>query len=67
MPCSRCKGTGVSEQFYDGIDEQGQLRLGVWRWASRCPTCGKVVEERTGSMEVDALAPIDRTHQISVF
>ena len=54
MPCTRCNGTGVNDQFYDRIDEQGPLRLGAWRRASRCPTCGTLVDERAESMAADA-------------
>ena len=67
MPCPRCDGMGANDQLYDQVDEQGQLRLGAWRWASRCPTCGRVVEERTGSMDADAFTRIDRTHQTPAF
>ena len=27
MPCTRCNGVCVNDQFYDRVDEQGQLRL----------------------------------------
>ena len=69
MSCTRCNGTCVNDQFYDRIDEQGQLRLGAWRWASRCPTCGNgnMVEERAGSMPADASARIERTNAMPVF
>lgn len=50
MPCTRCNGTCMNDQFYDRVDEQGQLRLGAWRWASRCPTCSTMVYERAESM-----------------
>ena len=33
----------------------------AWRWASRCPTCGEMVEERTGSLAADAFVRLDRT------
>ena len=66
MPCAQCNGTCVNDQFYDLIDEQGPLRLGAWRWASRCPTCGTLVVERAESMAADASAQIDRTNPMPV-
>ena len=57
----------MNDQFYDRVDEQGQLCLGAWRGASRCPMCGTMVEERTGSMAAEASARIDRTHPMPVF
>ncbi len=45
MPCPRCNGTCVSDQVDDRVDAQGQLRLGAWRWASRCPTCSTMLYE----------------------
>jgi len=32
---TRCNGMCANDQCYDRIDEQGPLRLGVWRWAAR--------------------------------
>lgn len=48
MPCTRCNGTFAGDQFYDRVDEQGELRLGDWRWASRCAACGNVVDAGDG-------------------
>jgi hypothetical protein len=57
MPCTHCKGSAVRDQFCDRVDEQGQLRLGVWRWASRCPTCGTMVYERIESLAARRISP----------
>jgi hypothetical protein len=32
----------VNDQFYDWVDEQNRLHLGVWRWALRCPMPGTI-------------------------
>jgi hypothetical protein len=64
MPCTRCDGICVNDQFYDRIDEQGQLHVGVWRWASRCPMCGTMVYERAESRAIDAAVRIDRTNSM---
>ena len=53
----------MNDPFNDRIDEQGHLRLEAWRCASRCPTCGTVVDARIGSMAADAQVRLDRTHQ----
>ena len=66
MPCAQCKGTFVSQQFYDRVDEQGKLRLGAWRWATRCAACVNVIDtgDRDGvsassfPMEQRAATPI---------
>jgi hypothetical protein len=29
MPCTRCNGMCVNDQFYDRVDEQGQLCLAL--------------------------------------
>ena len=34
-PRTRCNGMCANDQCYDRIDEQGPLRLGVWRWVAR--------------------------------
>ena len=67
MPCPRCNGTYVNDQFDAQIDEQGPLCLGAWRWASRCPTCGTMVYERAESLAADTSACIDRTNTMPVF
>ena len=67
MPCAQCNGTCVNDQLYDPIDEQGSLRLGAWRWGSRCQTCGTMVKERAESMAADASAHVDRTNPMPVF
>jgi len=64
MPCTRCNGMCVNDQFYDQIDEQGNC---AWRWASRCPTCGTMVYERTESLVTDTSAHVDRTNAMTVF
>lgn len=46
MPCSRCNGQIVKEQFYDMVDDEVVLRLGAWRWASRCAQCGAVIADQ---------------------
>lgn len=50
MPCSRCNGQSVEEPFYDLVDDEGVLRLGVWRWASRCAQCGAVIADQIVNM-----------------
>ena len=67
MPCTRCNGTCVNDQCYDRIDEQGPLRLGAWRWASRCPTYGTMVGERAESLAADTSAHIDCANPMPVF
>jgi hypothetical protein len=67
MPCTRCNGTCANDQCNARIDAQGQWRLGAWRWASRCPTCGTMVEERAERLAADASAHIDRTNPMPVF
>lgn len=64
MPCTRCNGTYVNDQFYDRVDEHGQLRLGAWRWASHCLMCGTMVYERAESGVVDGAVRIDRTNTL---
>ncbi len=64
MPCTRCKGTCVNDHFYTRVDEQGQWRLGAWRWALRCSACGKMVDERTGGVAAGTVVPIDRTNSM---
>ena len=64
MPCTRCNGMCVNDQFYDQIDEQGNC---AWRCASRCPTCGTMVYERTESLVTDTSAHVDRTNAMPVF
>jgi hypothetical protein len=67
MPCTRCNGTCVNDQCYDRLNEQGPLRLGAWRWASRCPTCGTMVYERAESLAADTSAHIDCANPMPVF
>ena len=55
MPCTQCNGVYVNDQFDDWVDEQGQLCLGVWRWASRCPMDDRIVYERVESLVTDTL------------
>ena len=51
----------MNDQFYDRVDEQGQLHLGAWRWVSRCPLCGTMVYERAESRVVDVICPQVKT------
>lgn len=67
MPCTRCDGTCANDQFYDRVDERGQLQLGAWRWASQCPECGAMVDERGGSIVPVSSAPIDRQGSMPMF
>ena len=67
MSCARCNETRVNDRFYDRVDEQEQLHLGAWRWTSRCPVCGNMVDERDGNMAADTSANIDRTNPMPVF
>ncbi len=46
MPCSHCHEQIVKEHFYDMVDDEGVLRLGAWRRASRCPQCGAVIADQ---------------------
>lgn len=57
MPCTRRAGTFVRDHFYDRIDEQGGLRLGIRRWVSRCGACGNVLDtaDATVNRRSDAL------------
>lgn len=57
MPCTRCEGIFVRDHFYDRIDEQGRFRPGIWRWVSRCGTCGNVLDtdETTVNHRFDVL------------
>lgn len=67
MPCTRCNGTCVNDQFDDRIDERGSLRVAAWRWASRCPTCGTMVYERAERLTAGISAHLDRTNPMPVF
>ena len=67
MPCLRCNGTYMDDQFYDRVDGSGQLQLGSWRWASRCPECGSMVDERGGSRGDVSSAPIARQRSMPMF
>jgi hypothetical protein len=61
MSCIRCNETSMNDRFYDQVDEQGQLSLGAWRWASRCLLCGTMVYEPVKYLKADTSACIDRT------
>lgn len=67
MSCTRCNGPSVDDQFFDRGDEQGQLTLGAWRWASRCPTCGTMVYEPVESLAADISIHRESTNTMSVF
>lgn len=58
MSCSRCNGMVVKEHFYDLVDESGTLRLGAWRWSSRCSRCGNLVADRVVETAT-VLSPLD--------
>lgn len=64
MSCTRCNGMDVNDQFYDRVDEKGHLRLGAWRWASRCPACGTMVYDCVDSPAAEASTCSDPTKPI---
>jgi hypothetical protein len=67
MPCTRCNGRCVDGQFYDRVDEQGQLSLGAWRWVSRCPTCGTMMYEPVESTSSDRFVRAEATNTMATF
>lgn len=40
MPCARCEGLMVRDQFYDLLDDSGHLSITAWR----CVSCGNIVD-----------------------
>lgn len=67
MRCTRCDGACAHDQFYDRVDERGQLQLGTWRWAPQGPECGSTVDERGGSRGAVSSAPIARESSMPMF
>lgn len=66
MPCTRCNGVHVNDQFYAWVDEQGQLCMGAWPWASRFPMCNMIVYQHAESVAEDGTACIDCTKTLSL-
>jgi hypothetical protein len=66
MLCTRCNGPSVDDQFYDRVDEQGQLTLGAWHWVSRCPTCGMMVYEPVEGQPVGTSVLVERMNTMSM-
>lgn len=54
MPCGWCRERVVTDPFHDTVDDQGILRLGAWRWASRCHECGALVDNRATAIQASA-------------
>ena len=68
MRCTRCAGICASGQFYDRVDEQGQMQLGAWRWALPGSLCGAMSRAGglVGSVTADTSVPIDRSNSMPI-
>lgn len=67
MSCIRCHGTCMGDQFYDRVDGDGRLQLGAWRWASRCPECGSMVDACGLSVDAAPSARADHSKPMPMF